>query len=127
MSILVTKQEQKQGIEPYFYQFYQDIIKTAPNVDPDLVIKLLLMEAKLREEHPSRAKPHVNLYVTYKQGIDLHQKQERARDDYPIQVSKSRWNDGVVMVGLMSMKNVELIASDPDIVMIKGRVSPAFY
>ena len=65
--------------------------------------------------------PHVNLYVRYKDGIDLHQKQEEGRDKYPIEVSASRWEDGVIFSGLMGVRHVEKIASDPDIVKITGK------
>ena len=51
-----------------------------------------------------------------RRGTDLHQKQEEGRDKYPIEVSASRWEDGVVFSGLNEYKNVETICSDPDIV-----------
>lgn len=65
-----------------------------------------------------------SLYVQYKEGTDLYQKQEEGRDKYPIEVTASKWEDGVIFSGLMSIKNVETVCSDPDIVRVTGKVSP---
>ncbi len=127
MSILVEQPKNPGAIEPYFYQFCQQIIQKLPNVDPELVVKTLVTETSLRKDHPTRSKPHLNLYVYYKDGVDLHSKQEEGRDKYPIQIAVSRWHDGVIMSGLVNMKNLEMIASDPDIVKITGKVSAAMY
>ena len=45
------------------------------------------------------------------------------RDKYPIQSAASRWGDGVIASGLMSIKNVQTICSDPEIVEVKGKAS----
>ncbi len=128
----MTVEPDKQGtkkspIELHFDEFCQAIVKKLPNVDTELVIRTLLLEASLKEDHPSRSKPHLNLYVYYKDGIDLDEKSHESRDKYPIQIAVSRWNDGLVMSGLVNMKNLETIASDPDVVKITGKASAAMY
>jgi hypothetical protein len=94
-----------------------------PHVDPQLLIKVMMLEMNLKDYMGAKI-PHVNLYVQYKEGIDLHQKQEEGRNKYPIEVTASRWEDGVIFSGLMSIKNVETVCSDPDIVKVTGKVSP---
>ena len=37
--------------------------------------------------------PHVHLDVSYEKGIDLHLKQEEARDKFPIEISTNKWGD----------------------------------
>ena len=111
------------GIEPYFNQFFQNIVQTHPHIDPELLIKVMMYQVSLKK-YVGPDIPHVNLYVYYKDGVDLHQKQEEGRDKYPIEVTTSRWGDGVIFSGLMSIKNVQTICSDPDIVKVTGKASP---
>ena len=110
-------------VEPYFHQFFQQVVQAMPHVDPQLLIRVMMFEMNLKDYMGAKV-PHVNLYVQYKEGVDLHQKQEEGRDKYPIEVTKSRWGDGVVFSGLMSIKHVELICSDPDILKVTGKASP---
>ena len=114
--------EQSSSVEPYFHQFFQDVVKAMPKVDPELLVKVMMYQVSLKK-YVGPDIPHVNLYVYYRDGTDLHQKQE-GRDKYPIEVTASRWEDGVIFSGLMSIKNVEMICSDPDIVKVTGKTSP---
>ena len=124
MTALVQESiEQHSSVEPYFHQFFQQVVQSMPHVDPQLLIKVMMMEMNLKDYIGAKI-PHVNLYVQYREGIDLHQKQEEGRDKYPIEVTASRWEDGVIFSGLMNIKNVETVCSDPDIVRVTGKVSP---
>ena len=124
MTALVQEiKEQHPSVEPYFHQFFQDVVKTNPKVDPELLIRVMLLEVNLKN-YVGPDIPHVHLEASYKDGVDLYQKQEEARDKYPIEVTTSRWGKGVIFSGLMSVRHVEKIASDPDIVKITGRASP---
>ena len=103
-------------------QFYQDIMRIVPHLDPYLAMKIMRLNKEL-DYRP----PHVNLKVAYKEGISLHEKQEKARDNYPLQIAVSRWNDGVIMSGQMTMELVQKICSDPDIVSITGEANAGHY
>ena len=121
MTALVQEiKEQHNSVEPYFHQFFQDVVRTMPKVDPELLIKVMMFQVNLKN-YVGPNIPHVNLYVEYKKGVDLHQKQEEGRDKYPIEVTTSKWG---IFSGLMSVKNVETICSDPDIVRVTGKASP---
>lgn len=120
---VVEKKVRESVVEPYFHQFFQHVVQAMPHVDPQLLIKVMMFEMTLKDSIGPKI-PHVHLEVQYKEGIDLHQKQEEGRDKYPIQITKSRWGDAVIFSGLMSIKNVELVCSDPDIVKVTGRVCP---
>ncbi|MCE2614352.1 MAG: hypothetical protein LVO36_00460 [Nitrosopumilus sp. (ex Thoosa mismalolli)] len=50
-------------------------MSTHPTIDPELLIRVLLFELNLKR-YIGPDIPHVNLTVTYKDGIDLHSKQE---------------------------------------------------
>ena len=110
-----------QSLEPIYDQFYQHILDQVPALDPDLAIRVMQIQRSLSKISPTRSKPHVNLYVKYKDGIVLQKKVDEMRDKYPIQSAVSRWGDGVVLSGLMSIKNVQTVCSDPDIVEVKGQ------
>ena len=111
------------SIEPLFRQFLNNVMNTQPKIDPELIVKILLFELNLKR-FVGPDIPHVNLYVYYKDGTDLHKKQEEGRDKYPIEITQSRWGDGVIFSGLMGIRHVELICSDPDIVRVTGQAKP---
>ena len=80
MTALVQESiEQHSSVEPYFHQFFQQVVQSMPHVDPQLLIKVMMMEMNLKDYMGAKI-PHVNLYVQYREGIDLHQKQEEGRD-----------------------------------------------
>ena len=118
-----VKGQQPEPLEPYFHQFFQHVVQTMPRVDPELLIRVMMFEVNLKN-YMGPDVPHVNLHVEYKEGVDLHQKQEEGRDKYPIEVTVNKWGDRVIFSGLMSIKNVQTICSDPDIVKVTGRASP---
>ena len=112
----------KKAIEPFMDQFYQDIMRTDPHLDPYLAMKIMRLNKELQYRPP-----HVHLVVEYKEGTDLHEKQERARDNFPLQVAESRWHDSVIITGMMDVETVQKICEDPDIVRITGDANAAMY
>ena len=112
----------KKRIEPFMDQFYQDILRTVPNLDPYLAMKIMRLNKELQYRPP-----HVHLTVEYKKGINLNYKQEKARDDFPLQVAESRWHDCVIITGMMDVETVQKICADPDIVRITGDANAAMY
>ena len=122
-AVMQQIKEQQPSVEPVFYQFLQDVINTNPKVDPELLIKIMMFQVNLKK-YVGPDIPHVHLDVKYKDGIDLHRKQEEARDKYPIEITTNKWGDAVIFSGLMGVRHVEKIASDPDIVRITGKATP---
>jgi hypothetical protein len=111
------------SIESHFRVFLNNVMNSHPKIDPELIIRVMLFELNLRR-YMGPDIPHVNLTVQYKEGTDLKKKQEEGRDKYPIEIVASRWGDGVIFSGLMGVRHIEKIASDPDIVRITGKASP---
>ena len=61
MTALVEKVViQQPKLEPYFYQFFQDVVNTLPKVDPDLLIRVMMFQVNLKK-YPGPDIPHVNL------------------------------------------------------------------
>ncbi len=112
-----------QSLEDVYKQLSKQISEQTPTLDPHLAIKIMQIQQSLAKLYPSRSKPHVHLYVKYKDGVSFQEKVDMMRDKYPIQCAVSRWGDGVIVSGLMSVKNVQTILSDPDIVEVKGEAS----
>ena len=110
-------------IENHFRVFLNNVMNSHPTIDPELLVRVLLFELNLKR-FVGPDIPHVNMTVTYKEGTDLHQKQEEGRDKYPIEITTNKWGDGVIFSGLMGVRHIEKIASDPDIVRITGKASP---
>ena len=112
-----------QSLEDVYQQLSKQINEQTPTLDSDLAIKIMQIQQSLQKLYPSRSKPHVNLKVKYKDGISFQEKVDGIRDKYPVQCAVSRWGDGVIVSGLMSVKNVQTICSDPDIVEVKGEAN----
>ena len=110
-------------IEQHFRIFLNNVMNSNPTIDPELIVRVLLFELNLKR-YVGPDIPHVNLNVLYKEGIDLHRKQEEARDKYPIEITTNKWGDAVIFSGLMGVRHLEKIASDPDIIKITGKASP---
>ena len=113
---------EKESVESFKDQFYQNINRTIPNLDPYLAMKIMRLNKELQYRPP-----HVHLNIEYKDGISLHYKQEKLRDDFPLQVSESRWHDCVIISGMMDVETVQKICADPDIVKITGNANAAMY
>ena len=109
-----------QNLEPMYDKLYQNISQEIPVLDPDIAIRVMQITRSLEKISPTRAKPHVHLDVKYKDGVDLHKKVDEIRDNYPIQAAVNKWGDGVIILGLMSIKNVQTVCSDPDMVEVTG-------
>ena len=119
----MTFMSQTVTISEHFRVFLNNVMNSHPTIDPELLIKVLLFELNLKR-YVGPDIPHVNLSVTYKDGVDLHQKQEICRDKYPIEITTNKWGDAVIFSGLMGVRHIEKIASDPDIVKIVGKAKP---
>ena len=109
-----------QTLEPIYDQFYQHILQEIPVLDPDVAIRVMQITRSLAKISPTRSKPHVHLDVKYKDGVNLGAKVDEIRDKYPIQAAVNKWNDGVIISGLMSIENVKTVCSDSDMVEVKG-------
>jgi hypothetical protein len=119
----MTFMSQTVTISEHFRVFLNNVMNSHPTIDPELLIKVLLFELNLKR-YVGPDIPHVNLSVTYKDGVDLHQKQEICRDKYPIEITTNKWGDAVIFSGLMGVRHIEKIATDPDIVKIVGKAKP---
>ena len=87
------KQQTKTTLEPFYDQFYQDILRSFPGLDPMLAMKIVKLNKTLLYRPP-----HVHFYVKYKEGVNFQQKVDYVRDHYqPVQAAVSRWGDGVIM------------------------------
>ena len=107
-------------IEINYEEFLSSIRQLIPNMDADLMVKIMYLERKLPD-----VSPRVELHVEYKPGADTSKKQEqiRAKYGFPMQTS----NHGITMVGQMNIDLIEEISKDNDIKHISGVATPASY
>ena len=107
-------------IEINYEEFLSSIRQIIPNMDADLMVKIMYLERKLPD-----VAPRVELHVEYKNGVDTMKKQEqiRAKYGFPTQTS----THGMTMVGQMSIDLIEEISKDKEIEHISGVATPASY
>ena len=107
-------------IEINYEGFLSSIRQIVPNMDADLMVKIMYLERKLPD-----VSPRVELHVEYKTGVDMVKKQEqiRAKYGFPMQVGVH----GITMIGQMNIDLIEEISKDQDIEHISGVATPASY
>ena len=107
-------------VEINYEEFLSSIRQIIPNVDTDLMVKIMYLERRLPD-----VSPRVELHVEYKSGIDRLKKQEqiRAKYGFPMQAS----SHGITMIGQMNIDLIEKISKDKDIEHISGVATPASY
>ena len=115
--------EQTSALTTSFDQFFDQLRSAHPNIDPELLVKIMLFEKSLKD-YVGPDLPHVHLDVTYEKGVDLKQKQEEGRDKFPIEVTTNKWGDAVIFSGLMGVRHVEKVCSDPQIAKVTGTTTP---
>ena len=119
----MTEQTTTGSIAPHFEQFFEQIKNVHPKIDTELLIRVMLFEINLKK-YVGPDIPHVHLDVSYEKGVDLHIKQEEARDKFPIEISTNKWGDGVIFSGLMGIRHIEKVCADPQIVKVTGNATP---
>ena len=119
----MTEQTATGSIAPYFEQFFEQIKNVHPKIDAELLIRVMLFEINLKK-FVGPDIPHVHLDVSYEPGVDLHIKQEEARDKFPIEITTNKWGDGVIFSGLMGIRHIEKVCADPQIVKVTGTATP---
>ena len=91
----MAEQTRTASIAPYFEQFFQQIKDVHPKIDAELLVRIMLFEINLKK-FVGPDIPHVHLDVSYEKGVDLHLKQEEARNKFPIEITTNKWGDGVI-------------------------------
>ena len=104
----MTEQTTTGSIAPYFEQFFQQIKDVHPKIDAELLVRIMLFEINLKK-FVGPDIPHVHLDVSYEKGVDLHIKQEEARNKFPIEITTNKWGDGVIFSGLMGIRHIEKV------------------
>ncbi len=115
--------EETSALTTAFDQFFDQLKSTHPKIDPELLVKIMMFEKSLKD-YVGPDLPHVHLDVKYEDGVDLKQKQEEGRDKFPIEVTTNKWGDAVIFSGLMGVRHVEKVCSDPQIVKVTGTATP---
>ena len=107
-------------VEINYEEFLASIRQIIPNIDADLMVKIMYLERRLPD-----VSPRVELHVEYKSGVDTMKKQEqiRAKYGFPMQTS----THSIAMIGQMNIALIEEIAKDKDIEHISGVATPASY
>ena len=106
--------------EIQYDEFISSIGQTIPNVDVNLLVKIMYLERRLPD-----VAPRVELHIEYKSKIDPMKKQEEMRREhgFPTQTSMH----GLTAVGQIDIGIIEKISKDQDVKYISGTATPASY
>lgn len=107
-------------IESQYNEFTNAVTQSAPNVDVDLLVKIMYLERKLPD-----APPMVELTIDYNPGTPIQNKEGaiRAKYGFPMNVGEH----GLTLVSRMTVPLIEELSKDKDIKFITGKATPASY
>lgn len=71
-------------VESIYEQYLLNLKKAMPNVDPNLVHRIMYMERRIEDELVPE--PHVSATIEYKSGADLDKKVNGLREKYSLEV-----------------------------------------
>jgi hypothetical protein len=111
-----------QNIESIYDQYISDLQKGIPNVDANLLHRVMYMERKLSNEYIKT--PQCILTIEYKQGVDMDKKLENLRMKYSLESEYADTHNILLARSRMNTDRIREIASDSDIVKISGKSNP---
>lgn len=110
-----------QIVEKQYDNFLQEIGKKLSKIDANLAMQVMYYERKFPEVEPS-----VHLKIHYQDRTDMEKKRSKLNSRYGYLIALESRN-GLKVAGLMDLKRIDEISSDPDIKAITGSASIAAY
>jgi hypothetical protein len=111
-----------QDVESIYDEYISKLKQAMPNVDPNLVHRIIFLERRISEEDVSE--PDVSAIIEYKPGIDLDMKVNGLREKYSLEVEHGNSKNVLHTIGRMKVSKIQEISKDRDIVKISGKADP---
>ena len=113
-----------QDVESIYNEYISKLKQAMPNVDPNLIHRIIYLERKLADEDASE--PDVSAVIEYKAGTDLDKKVGGLRAKYSVEVEHADKQDTLHVMGRMKMAKIKDISADRDIARITGKADPGY-
>ncbi|MFZ1076320.1 MAG: hypothetical protein WAN47_02690 [Nitrosotalea sp.] len=113
-----------QDVESIYNEYVSKLKQAMPNVDPNLIHRIIYLERKLASE--DMTEPDVSAIIEYKTGVDVDVKINGLREKYSLEVEHGDKEGILHVVGRMKMGKVQNIAADRDIAKITGKADPGY-
>jgi hypothetical protein len=107
-------------IEARYDQFISELESTLPKVDAHLAMRMMYLERKFHT-----VDPNVELYIKFKNGVDVQKKEFQINAKFGLSTSSS--GDHVRATGRLNLEGLARLASHPDVEEITGSATPASY
>ncbi|MDE2026862.1 MAG: hypothetical protein KGJ07_10350 [Patescibacteria group bacterium] len=111
-----------QDVESIYNEYLSKLKQAMPNVDPNLVHRVIFLERKISEEGVSE--PDVSAIIEYKPGVDVDSKVSGLRQKYSLEVEHGDSKNVIHAMGRMKVGKIQEISKDRDIVRISGKADP---
>lgn len=109
-------------VENAYDQYISDLQKSVPNVNPNLLHRVMYLERKLSNEYVKT--PQCILTIEYKNGTDMDKKLYDLREKDSLEAEYTDTHNILLAMGRMNTDTIKKIASDTDIVKIQGKSNP---
>ena len=107
-------------IEARYDKFISEIESTLPKVDVHLAMRMMYLERKF-----PTVDPNVELYIKFKNGVDIQKKEFQINAKFGLSTSSS--GDHVRATGRLNIGGLVRLASNQDVEEITGSATPASY
>jgi len=107
-------------IEARYDQFISELESTLPKVDVHLAMRMMYLERKF-----TTVDPNVELYIKFKNGVDVQKKEFQINAKFGLGTSSS--GDHVRATGRLNLEGLARLASNPDVEKITGSATAASY
>ncbi|SRR5579885_33754 len=109
-------------VESIYDEYISKLRQAMPNVDPNLVHRIIFLERKISEQDVSE--PDVSAIIEYKPGVDVDNKVNGLREKYSLEVEHGDSNNVLHAMGRMKVSKIQEISKDHDVVKISGKADP---
>lgn len=111
-------------VESIYDEYISKLKQAMPNVDPNLIHRVMYLERKLVRENMSE--PDVSAIIEYKSGVNVDNKLNGLREKYSVEVEHGDKQNVLHVLSRMKVNKIKEIASDRDIANITGKVDPGY-
>lgn len=109
-------------VENTYDQYISDLQKAVPNIDSNLLHRVMYLERKLAKEYVKS--PHCILTIEYKDGTNMDKKLYNLREKDSLEAEYTDTHNILLAMGRMNTDTLKEIASDADIINIQGKSNP---
>jgi hypothetical protein len=107
-------------IEVSYNEYHNQLKHKLPNVDPDLLLKIMYLERKFPD-----VEPKADIVITFSDEKDMKMRAYKIQEIFGLSAAVHK--NSLIASGRLNVENLFKLASNPNISYIEGNATPASY